>query len=41
MNKLLEVFRGHGARIRLKINVKKIKSQRLGISEDEKLTLGN
>ena len=37
----LEVLRGQGARIGLKINVKKTKSLRLGISEDEKVTLGN
>ena len=30
-----------GARIGLKINVKKTKSLRLGISEDERVTLGN
>jgi hypothetical protein len=30
-----------GARICLKINVKKTKSLRLGISEDEKVTLSN
>ena len=30
-----------GARIGLKFNVKKTKSLRLGISEDEKMTLGN
>ena len=30
-----------GARIGLKINVKKTKPLRLGISEDEKMTLGN
>ena len=41
MNDLLEVFRVQGGRIVLKINVKKTKSLRLGISEDEKVTLGN
>ena len=34
-------MRVQGARISLKINVKKTKSLRLGISEDEKVTLGN
>ena len=34
-------MRVQGARIGLKINVKKAKSLRLGISEDEKVTLGN
>jgi len=41
MNELLEVLRVQGARIGFKINVKKTNSQRLGISEDEKVTLGN
>jgi hypothetical protein len=41
MNELLEVLRVAGVRIGLKINVKKTMSQRLGISEDEKVTLGN
>ena len=41
MNEFLEVLRVQGARIGLKINVKKTKSLRLGISEDEKVTLGN
>ena len=41
MNEFLEVLRIQGARIGLKINVKKTKSLRLGISEDEKVTLGN
>ncbi|XP_065557875.1 serine/threonine-protein kinase VRK1-like [Artemia franciscana] len=40
-NELLEVLRVQSARIGLKINVKKTKSLRLGISEDEKLTLGD
>ena len=35
MNKVLEVLQVQGARIGLKINVKKTKSLRLGISEDE------
>ena len=41
MNGLLEVLRVHGARIGLKINAKKTKSLRLGISEDKRVTLGN
>ena len=41
MNELLEVLRVQGARIGLKINVMKTKSLRLGITEDEKVTLGN
>ena len=41
MNEFLEVLRVQGARIGLQINVKKIKSLRLGISEDEKVTLDN
>ena len=41
MNELLEALRVQGARIGWKINVKKTKSLRLGISEDEKVTLGN
>ena len=41
MNELLEVLRVQGARIGLKINVKKTKSLRLGISTDEKATLVN
>ena len=41
MNELLEVLRVQGARMGLKINVKKTKSLRLGISEDEKVTLGS
>ena len=36
-----EVLRVQGARIGLKISVKKTKSLRLGISEDEKVTLGD
>jgi hypothetical protein len=39
MNEVLEVLGVQGARIGLKINVKNTKSLRLGISEDEKLTL--
>ena len=34
-------LRVQGAKIGLKINVKKTKSLRLGISEDEQVTLGN
>ena len=34
-------MRLQGARIVLKINVKKTKSLRLGIGEDKKVTLGN
>ena len=41
MNELLEVLWVQGARIGLKISVKKTKSLWLGISEDEKVTLGN
>ena len=41
MNDILEVLRAQGARIGLKINVKKTKSIRLGISEDEKMAVGN
>ena len=41
LNELLEVLRVRGPRISLKINVKKTKSLRLGISEDEKVTLGS
>ena len=41
MNEFLEVLRVQGAKIGLKINLKKTKSLRLGISEDEKATLGN
>ena len=41
MNEILEVLRFQGARIGLKIKVKKTKSLRLGISEDKKVTLGN
>jgi hypothetical protein len=41
MNELLEVLQVQGARIGLKINVKKTKSLRLGISEEKKVTLGN
>ena len=40
MNELLEVLPVQGDRIGLKINVKKTKLQRLGISEDEKVTVG-
>ena len=41
MNKLLDVLRVQVAKIGLKINVKKTKALRLGITEDEKVTLGN
>ena len=41
MNTFLEVWRVQGAGIGPKINVKKTKSLRLGISEDGKVTLGN
>jgi hypothetical protein len=41
LNDLLEVLQLQGAIIGLKINVKKIKSLRLGISEDEKVKWGN
>ena len=41
MNGLQEIFRIQGARIGLKINVQKTKSLRLGISKEEKVTLGN
>ena len=41
MNEFLEVLRVQVARIGLKIKVKKTRSLRLGISEDEKVTLGN
>ena len=41
MNELLEVLRIQGSRIGLKINFKRTKSLRLGISEDEKATLGS
>ena len=41
MNALLEVLRVQGARIGLKINVRKTKSLRPRISEEEKVMLGN
>ena len=41
MNEFLEVLRGQGARIGLKIEVKKTMPLRLGTSEDEKVTLDN
>ena len=41
MNKLLEVLRGQGGRLCLKIKVKKTKPLGLGTSEDEKVTSGN
>ena len=40
-NELLEDLQVQGARIGLKINIKKTKSLGQGISEDEKMTLGN
>ena len=40
-NELLEVLRVQDARVGLKISIRKTKSLRLGISEDEKVTLGN
>ena len=40
INELLEFLRVQGSRIGLKINVKKTKSPKLSISEDEKVTLG-
>ena len=39
MNEILEFLSVQGARVGLKINVKMTKSLRLGISEDEKVTL--
>ena len=39
MNEFLDVLRVQGARIGFKINVKKTKSLKLGIIEDEKVTL--
>ena len=41
MNERLKVLLVQGARIGLKINVKKTKSLRLGIRENEMVTLGN
>ena len=41
MNELLEVLRVQGAKVGLKINVKKTLSLRLGISDDKKAILGN
>ena len=41
MKELAKFLRVQGARIGLKINVKKTKSLRLGKSEDEKVKLGN
>ena len=41
MNELSEVFGVQGPRKGLKINLKKTKLQKLGISEDEKVTLSN
>ena len=41
MNELLEVLQVQSARIGLKFNVQKTKLLRLGIREDENVTLGN
>ena len=41
MNQFSEVLRVQGAKIGLKINVRKTKSLRLGIIKDEQVTLGN
>ena len=41
LNDILEVLRVQRARIGLKINVKKTKSQKLGINEYEKVTMVN
>ena len=41
INELSEVWRVQGARICLEINFMNSKSLSLGISEDEKVTLGN
>ena len=41
MNELLEALQVQGARIGLKNYVKKTKSLRLGISEDEKVAVGD
>ena len=41
MNELSEVLGVRGARIGLKVNIKKNKSLGLEISEDEKVKLGN
>ena len=41
MNDFLEVLRAQCTRIGLKINVKKTKSRRLGISEGDDVMLGN
>ena len=41
MNELLEVLCVQGSRLVLTITVKKTNSLRLGISEDEKMTLDN
>ena len=41
MNELLEILRVQRTGVGLKINVKKTKSLRLGISEDQKVTLSN
>ena len=41
VNEILEVLQVQGTIIDLKISVKKTKSLRLGICEDEKVTSGN
>ena len=41
MNEFLEILRVQAPRLALKINVNKNKSEKLEISEDEKVTLGN
>ena len=41
MNEILEILRIQGAKIGLKINVRKTKSLWYGIREDEKVMLGN
>ena len=41
MNELLELLQVEGVRICLKSNIKKTKSLRIGIKEDEKVTLSN
>ena len=41
MNELLEVLRVLGARICLNVNIKKTKSLRLGMNDDEEIMLGN
>ena len=41
MNEFFEVMRVQGATISLDNNVKKTKSLKLGMSDDENVTLGN